>query len=281
MKKGVSYIVLCLALLLTAIGAVEAASIGESFLGESYRYRLSFWLFDDVARAEVRLEKKGPYYVATLKAKTRGFIDRIRHREDSYTAIMEEVDGGRRFRTLRFEKNVRIGKKSKRTITMLDHEEGVIRWEKWRRGKKTKEGTLPIPHGTTYDCPLTAFYNFRFGVYGDVKKGGKYRIKTLPKEDGKEIDIHLRILTEGEAKRRLKKEKKNPLPDEYYLADAKIPKKLFDSRSGKIEILFNKGLIPLLAVAKDVIFFGDVRGKLIKQDIEQNSTISPPKKSTK
>ncbi len=280
MKKGVSYIVLCLALLLTALCDVEAASIGESFSGETYRYRLSFWLFDDVARAEVRLEKKGSYYVATLEARTKGFIDFIRHREDSYTAIMEEVDGGRRFRTLRFEKNVRIGKKSKRTITMLDHEAGVIRWEKWRRGKKVREGTLSIPPETTYDCPLTAFYNFRFGVYGDVKKGGKYHIKTLPKEDGKEIDIHLRILTDGESKRRLKK-KKNPLPDEYYLADAKIPKKLFDSRSGKIEILFDEGLIPLLAVAKDVIFFGDVRGTLIKQDIEQNRTPSLPEKPTK
>ncbi|HHD11875.1 MAG TPA: DUF3108 domain-containing protein [Deltaproteobacteria bacterium] len=280
MQRVLSTVLIVLAILVTPLYG-EAASIGEKFSGESYSYTLGFWLFDDVAEAEISLEKKGAYYVATLKAHTKGFLDFIRHREDSYTAIMEEVDGGRRFRTVKFEKNIKLGKKVKKTITVLDYKEKIIRWQKWRKGKKIKEGTLPIPEGTVYDCPLTAFYNFRFGVYGAIKEGAQYRIKTLPKEDGKEIEIYLRILTDKEKVKRRIKKKKNPFPQRYYFADAKIPKKLFDSRSGKVEILFDEALIPFFAVARDVIFFGDVRGELIKHKVEQNDNTEPSEKVSK
>ncbi len=47
-----------------------------------------------------------------------------------------------------------------------------------------------------------------------------------------------------------------------YLAEVKLGKDLFGSKSGFIEIEFTNDMIPEAAVAKDILFYGDVRGKL-------------------
>lgn len=236
------------------------ASAADAFVGEELTYNLGFWFFSGVAVGKISLEKQGDIYVATLKAHTTGIAAWLRHREDTYIARFERAPGSDRFRTLSFEEDVTIGSKHRRTVTLIDYERGVMRWRKWKNGRLRKSGEFIIPPGAFYDDPITAFYNLRRGVYGPIEGGREYLIKTLPSEEGEDVDIYLRIATEDEFRSRTGGEKAAA----RYLADVKMPGKLFDSKSGKMEILFDASLIPVWAVAKDIIFFGDVWGELVE-----------------
>ncbi len=236
----------------------DRPTIGETFVGEKFTYQIGFWILDNVATGSISLEK-GPDgdYIATLTAQTTGVVGwLLRYRKDTYTAHMKMIDGGRRFITKTFEKRVEFRGKVRRGITKLDYEKRLLTWRSWGGGKEEKSGRDEIPEGVYYDGPLTAFYNFRYGVYGPIEEGRTYNIKTFPKKGVS--DIFLRIATREEMKRRLKDKARLG----NYLADVKIDKELFGSQSGDIEIIFTDDLVPVEAVAKDIIFFGDVRGTL-------------------
>ncbi|MFZ3072416.1 MAG: DUF3108 domain-containing protein [Thermodesulfobacteriota bacterium] len=230
--------------------------IGERFLGEEFNYKVGFWIFDGVAVAKIKMEKKGGLYVATLTAQTTGAVRWLHAREDVYVATLEEVDGGRRFRTLVFEESSVIGSKRKRSVTVLDKNTGTLKWTIWRKGVEKDNGSLAVLDGVYYDDPLAAFYNFRYGAYGTVEENKKFRIRTFPKASKQEVDIDLDIRSAPNAG--------NGKEEAVYLADARVDKDLFDSSSGLVEILFDKELVPIRAVAKDIVLFGDVRGELTR-----------------
>ncbi len=233
----------------------------DSYVGEELEYRIGFWLFEDVATGKVRLERgENGEYVATLRAYTTGFVDRVlRHRADTYTSHMVLSPDGKRFITVRFEKTVETTGKTKKSLTAFDYSKGLMTWRSSETGKDDRTGTENIPEGVWPADPLAGFYNFRSGIYGPVVRGCEYNIPTFPK-DGKARDIYMRINTKEEAGQRI-----NDRPFEAdYLADVKIDKELFGSQSGKVEIIFSPEMIPSSAVAKDIFFFGDVRGRLVK-----------------
>lgn len=237
----------------------RTATIGEAFDGEVFDYTIGFWILDDVAEGSIGLRREADgTYVAELKARSTGVADTlVRHRRDSYVARLEEVEGGRRFRTVRFEKTVAWGWSRSRTVTELDYEKGVITWRTWKGGRLVDSASFPMEKGAYYDGPLTAFYNFRYGVYGPVGEGVSYAIRTFPKNSEKDSVILMTIAGRTEIRRR-----RDGKPAADYLADVKIDKEIFGSKSGEIEILFSKDMVPVEAVAKDIVLFGDVRGRL-------------------
>jgi hypothetical protein len=251
----------------TALGYTPAASlqpysIGEHFEGEELYYTIGYWLLKDAAVGKFTLERDpdGDGYIATLKAETTGVVGWfLRYRKDTYTARLEEVEGGGRFRTLTFEKNVDVGGKIKRSITELDHENGTMKWKVWKRGRLRESDELVMEPGEYYDGPLTAFFNFRYGVYGEIEEGREFIIKTFPKSRNKLVNIYLKLATKSEQQGHLA----DRAPSAGYFAFLKIDKDLFDSKSGEIEMLFSDEVVPLEVIAKDVLFFGDVRGKLV------------------
>lgn len=233
-------------------------TIGETFDGERTTYDIGIWLFSKVAVGELSFEKEDGGYRVTLVAYTTGFVDRVlQHRRDVYTSHLKEVDGGKRLITLSFEKRVDINGKVRRGVTEVDYKRHIIKWRSWGGGKDARSGEDPFPEGIYCDDPLAAFYNFRYGVYGPAEEGRSYMIYTFPKKK-KVSEIALRIIT-----RREFEERTAPYPPpSYFLADAKLDREVFGSGSGRVEIYFTKKLLPLKAVAKDIAFFGDVRGLL-------------------
>lgn len=69
----------------------------------------------------------------------------------------------------------------------------------------------------------------------------------------------MRVATEEEKRRRLR----NPT-SRVYLIDLRVDKELIGSKEGKIEVMFDRDLLPVKGVVKDVFFFGDVWGRLVK-----------------
>lgn len=238
----------------------KQTTIGEHFDGEEFTYNIGFWWFKKAAVGKIGIHKKGDgIYEITLTAETMGFIGFItKYRKDIYHAYAEETDGGRRFRTKRFEKIVKIGDRTRHGYTEVDYNTRTYHWKSWGGGKEEKEATEPIPPGILYDDPFTGFYNFRFGVYGRIEEGKEYRVPTFPKKDISTINV--KIATKDE-----KIAKVNPNPEEIgYLANIVIDKAFFGSQTGNIEVHFTQDLIPVYAVAKDLILFGDVRGTLVE-----------------
>ncbi|VAV82409.1 hypothetical protein MNBD_DELTA01-910 [hydrothermal vent metagenome] len=234
-------------------------SIGESFLGEELNYKVGFWIFNNVAIGRLTFQGKDGIYEASLSAHTTGLARFVRRREDTFVARMEAVPGGARLRTLSFEKVSKLDGKVRRKLVEIDYGKGVLRWRKWKNGKLRKSGEQPIPEGVVYDDPLTAFYNLRYGAYGSVRDAAAFTIKTLPTDEGKDIDMTVRFAGRKETEAR----RGAMGVGEGFLADASLDKELFDSKSGLMEIYFNPDMVVTYAVAKDVLFFGDVRGELL------------------
>ncbi|MBI3755386.1 MAG: DUF3108 domain-containing protein [Deltaproteobacteria bacterium] len=234
------------------------ATIGEYFDGEEFTYTIGFWWFKKAAMGKIGIHKKDAnIYEITLTAEAMGFIGFITsYRKDIYRAYAEETDDGKRFRTKRFEKVVVIGSGTRYGYTDVDYTKRTYHWKSWGGGKEEKEAEGTIPPDIYYDDALTGFYNFRFGVYGHIEAGKKFHVPTFPVKGVSTIPV--KIAADKEKNSRI-----NPNPDETaYLADIVIDKELLGSQTGNVEVHFTKELIPVFAVAKDLILFGDVRGRL-------------------
>ena len=240
-------------------------SIGEFFKGEELLYEIGFGLFKRVGLGKLTLremEKKG-HYMATLRAETVGFLGWVsRYRADTYRSMMEEIDGGTRLRSLTFEEDVKIGSKVKKKTHLFDYRRG-----KWIQMRQRKNGTIErteeeIPPGRVYDDFLTASFNFRYGVYGEIERGKKYMVATFPRKGA--LHYEVRVAPKEEEEKRKKSEK---LKDgkEFFIKLLLDPE-VTHSKEGLIEGWLSKELYPFEGAIKDVILFGDVRGTLIKNN---------------
>ncbi len=241
-----------------------APGIADAFAGEMLDYVIGFWFFDNVAEAKLRLAKgdKGEY-IARLEAYTTGVIKGIADRHDVYVARLRVVDNGRRFLTQTFEKSVTMRGKTRRSLTVVDYKKRVVRWRSWGGGKEEKTGVSNIPPGIYCDDPLAAFYNLRAGVYGPMQEGAEFRMFAFPKGD-RVPEIKVRVATMAELQEKARKNKyssrSSPFYSPQFLAQATMGPELFASEG--VDLFFNSSFIPVEAVARDVVLFGDVRGRL-------------------
>jgi hypothetical protein len=132
--------------------------------------------------------------------------------------------------------------------------------------RQRKDGTqvrkeTEIPPGMVYDDFITASYNFRYGVYGEIERGRKYRVATFPKKGPPNYEVI--VASKGEEEKRIKSEK---LKDgKEYLVKLYLDPEVTHSKEGLIEGWLSKELYPVEGTIKDVILFGDVTGTLIKK----------------
>ncbi len=233
-------------------------TIAEAFLGEELVYEIGFWFFEEVAIGKIGLEKgENGEYVATLSAYTTGVVDKfVKHRKDLYVSRLKLSPDGKRFLTKSFDKSVTIGdNKVMKSSTVFDYEKMTMTWKSTKNGKETSAGTIELPKDRYSDDPLGAFYNFRYGVYGPHEAGREYTIYSFPKEDHVP-KIFLKIDS--------REKSQGPGAKGDFLATARIDKELFGSQTGDIDIVFTDRMLPIEAVAKDLLFFGDVKGRLKK-----------------
>jgi hypothetical protein len=94
---------------------------------------------------------------------------------------------------------------------------------------------------------LTAFYNFRNGVYGKLEKGQSYEIPTLPEKANKTLTVQIRTDEEEKAARLIE----NRLFANDFLLRVKIPKEIFKRENGEIFFWASKHYIPLENTVKD------------------------------
>lgn len=249
-------------------------TIADAFVGEELVYEIGFWFFEEVAIGKISLEKgENGEFVATLTAYTTGIVDKfVKHRKDIYVSRLKLSPDGKRFLTKSFEKSVTIGDdKHIKSSTVFDYGKMTMTWKSTKNGKETSAGIIDLPKDKYSDDPLGAFYNFRYGVYGPHEAGREYTIYSFPKEDHVP-KISLKIDS--------KEKSTGPGKKGDFLASARIDKELFGSQAGDIDIVFTDDMLPIEAVAKELLFFGDVRGRLKKYgaavEFKKTSAASAP-----
>ncbi len=242
----------------------ERRSIAEFFKGEELSYEVGFWFFKKAAVGKLtfkEMEKKGRY-LATLQAETMGILGFVaRYRVDTYRSVMEEVDGGKRLRSLSFEEDVKVGEKLRRRTHLFDYQK-----MKWVQTRRRKDGTIvrteeDIPYGKIYDDFLTASYNFRFGVYGEIERGKRFTVPTFPKKGPSSYEVI--VATQEEEERRRKSERVKEGKD--YFVRLSLDPEITHSKEGVIEGWLSKDLYPIEGTIRDVVLFGDVTGRLVNK----------------
>jgi len=238
--------------------------ISEFFKGEELVYEIGFWLFKRAALGKLNfyaMEKKG-HYMAVLQAETLGVLGWVtRYRKDTYRSTMVEIDEGRRLRSLSFEEDVKIGNKLRKRIHQFDYQE-----RRWIQSRLRKDGSMAktvenIPPGLVYDDFLTASFNFRYGVYGEIERGKKYTIATFPRKGSSSYEVNVAGKEEEEKRKRSEKSRDGK---DFYVRLYLAPE-ITHSKEGLIEGWLSKDLYPIAGMIKDVVFFGDVKGTLIKK----------------
>jgi hypothetical protein len=239
-------------------------TIGEFFSGEELHYEISFMFLKKVAVAKMLFkpaEQKGRY-IAVLRGETLGVIGWLaKYRTDTYRAVMEEIDGGKRLRSISFEENVKIGKKTRTYEHEFDYQKRKWTKRSSRRGVRSRTMETGIPEGKTYDDFLCASYNFRYGVYGPIERGKTYVIPTFPRKGSSTYEI--RIASKEEEDRQRVADKVGETA--ALLLQLKLDPEITDSKTGLIEGWLSRDIYPVEGIIKDVILFGDVHGKLVKR----------------
>ena len=253
----------------------KAPGIGERFAGEELDYDISFWIIKRVAVAKLsfhRAEQKGRY-LATLQGETVGILGFLaRYRVDTYYSLMEEVDGGKRLRSLSFDEYVKVGDRVRKNLYSFDHQR-----RKWVHQSSRRDGTMEtiekeIPEGKTYDDFLTAAYNFRCGIFGAVERGKTYSVATFPRKGTGIYEVKVATKEEEEQRRR----SEGASEGEEYAIDLKFDPDIINSKEGIIEGWLSRDLYPVEGTIKDVILFGDVQGRLVKRTIAEKASPEMP-----
>jgi hypothetical protein len=238
-------------------------SIGGFFKGEELTYEIGVSLLKRAALGKLSFKEMGEKgrYIATLQGETLGVLGWVaRYRTDTYRSIMEEIEGGRRLRSLSFEEDVKVGDKLRRRTHSFDYQK-----RKWIQVRQRKDGAKvrkeeEIPPGMVYDDFITASYNFRYGVYGEIERGRKYTIATFPKMGSSSYQVNVSSKEEEEKRKKSEKSKEG----KEYFAKLYLDPEITHSKEGLIEGWLSKELYPMEGTVKDVMFFGDVKGTLIK-----------------
>ncbi len=244
-------------------GNPQNHSIARKFLGEELRYGLSFLgLFKpaDCVVSFKRGELSGQYE-ASIWAKTKGIIGWLtNYREYQIISIMEEVENGRRLRPIMFKRMTTVNNIEKRTHRFFDYQEGRIDYSIFIDGRLVSLTCRDVPRGRVYEDILSAFYNFRAGVFGEIKKGQSYRIPTVPKKGIKEYTVEV-LDQEKEQDERNNQDWDGKTG---YVLRIKVDKEIFGTKEGLLWVLMSEDVVPLGGVAEDAIGLGDIVGTLNK-----------------
>lgn len=257
--------VICLLLLFTILPTtiVHAKTIGQEFLGETIFYNMDFLFLDKVAVSVIKLQRgeKPGEYVAVFSGKTNGIVGWLTsHKEKIYISHLEEIDGGKKFRPKCFEKRNISGNKRYREIHNFDYDKKQWQITHYNENGLVLKESRPLPASTEFYDILSAFYNFRYGVYGEISKGREYLIPAFSAEKGL-TQYSIKALTSAQQK---KNKYQNSCPKEDILISVRLEKEVFDNEEGMVWVWLTPKLVPRKGIAADAIGYGDVCGYLDK-----------------
>ena len=234
------------------------------FVGEILYYDISFLWFENAATAKVQFFKKRGRYYSKLEASTKGFVGFFTsYRKHFYKTKFEVIDNGKNLRPKSFLRQVEIGSQIESTRHEFNYVLQLHTWEKHVNGEKVKTGQEEIPQESAFNDILTSFYNVRNSVYGQLTKGMKFKIKTIPEKGHDEISVH--IWSEKDQERYRVEEEREKRKE--FLINIVVPKEIFKSKSGELMVWTSKHYVPVETIVKDYILLGDLHARFTRREV--------------
>jgi len=235
--------------------------IGERFGGEDIQYEVGFWIFPAVGKGLAHFYDLGrEKFLITHEGQAQGLAGWLTsYRKEVHRAWMEAINQGTRFIPLRMEEESIIGDWVRKKTTLYDYSARKIFMEIRKEGETNRE-VVEIPQGVYYENPITAFYNFRYGVYGKVEPGREFIIRTVPGK-GKGI---FRITVASAKDAALRRDSDPQKKGKELLVRIHLEQEFLGSPRGEIEAWFDRELNPVSGMIKKVRFFGDIKGRITR-----------------
>jgi len=227
------------------------------FVGESFKFNVGFWIFNKIGTVVLQTISDGNNLVVTIDGSTTGMIDGILHRHNVYkTTITLDKDINRLKPLSTYEKKVK-GDKERVKVTDYDYVNNIRKFTIWKDGELRREREVKLDSKVSVDG-ISAFYNLRGEMYGKIEDGAKFNISTAYKDRSADSTISIRIPVNSD---KLYKRKGSNLTASF-AAEISIDPEVFDSKDGKVVVLFTDDLLPIGFIAKNVLGFGDLYGNL-------------------
>lgn len=231
-----------------------------ALVGETLSYNVSFLWFKRIARGEIRLEagETTGTYLATLTARTRGTAAFFsNNRVETYSTLMEEGPDGL-LRPLFQRSDTQKGKQGqethRQTSYTFDFANQSVTYEKSVNGTIENTQELEMEENVPIYDFLTAFYNLRLGRLGAFVPGRDIKLSAFSRKGPEEIVIS--SLIDGDHSQ-LK------FSEGLMLCKVLMSPETFKTDGSDIYVGFDELFRPQLAVVKNVIGLGDVRGELV------------------
>ncbi len=225
------------------------------FDGELFKYNVGFWIFKKMGIATLQCRKEQDTVTVTVDAYTTGLLDKILHRHNTYKVTMALDNDIKRWKPLNsYEKKIK-GEKERIKITDYDYVNKVRKFKILKNGIVHREKEVKLNEDVSDDA-MSAFYNLQNEIYGEVKEGASFNIRTVYRDRTTDSNVFVRLPEKSDKLSRLNKAdlKAN------LAADITMDPEIFDSEEGKLVILFTDDLQPVGFIAKDVMGFGDIYG---------------------
>ena len=234
------------------------------FDGESLYYDISFLWFEKAATAKVSFFKENGKYFSVLEASTTGFVGFFTsYRKHFYKTEFEVIDNGRTLRPKTFLRQVTIADTIEMTKHKFDYSRRLHTWEKHLNEKKIDTGQDEIPEEGAFNDILSSFYNIRNSVYGKLKQGKKFVIRTIPEKGHDKISVNIWPEKDKENFRIEEGRKEANL----MLLNIIVPKEIFKTETGELMVWSSKHYIPVETTVKDYILLGDLHARFTHMEV--------------
>lgn len=259
MKRVGALLACLLSSLILGAAATAPCRAADLPVGETLVYDISYLWFDRLAEGRLSFVA-GAHpgtFQAELEAKTLGVAAWLTNeRIHRYVSLMKQGEDGR-LHSLRYETLIIKGKGKSRQerskLYLFDEDRGEVRYRRSKNGKAGTSEILPLDGPRPNDL-LTAFYNFRAGVFGPLQPGSRYRIPTFSREGESEIVVE--TIADDE------RHNYPFFPRHGLLAQVTVDQEVFDTGGGHVYVWFDPAGRPARGIVEKVIGLGDVRGSL-------------------
>ncbi len=242
------------------------------FAGETLTYEMDFMIFSNAGQAQISFYEENGQFKCLLVAETKGFVGFLTsYVKHIYKASFYIVDGGKKLRTATFEREIIVRGKRERILHAMDYASLRHHWFVFKNDELIRQYNEPLSENAQLDDVLAAFYNFRNAVYGKIETGRSYHIPTFwTKGDQSEKESEMSIYMPTESERRIYEEAEGAgkMEGSQQLVKMQVPSDLFETENGELYFWASKHLIPLEAIYKDFILFGNLHFQLSRGTID-------------
>jgi hypothetical protein len=235
----------------------------SSWIGESLEYRVDCQLLKNLAVSRLSFQRiKGSHkFLAKMEVQLQGVVGALSmQRRELFASLMAWSENHKRFLPLWYADQASwMGKWRRKVLVFRHNQERYVEYKFYpdrsrKRRRKTK--------GRLLNDPLSAFYNWRVGAFGQLRTGAVYRIDNLARKER----FSLGLKTASEAETRSRRAQPNKPKTGVYMASVEPNDEFRDSVKGGIHMWFNDLWIPVYCEAKGVKWLGSVTCRLVQRD---------------